>query len=35
MRGSEDDYWHRIVLNTIGLVFVSLMSLAGFWLVNA
>src|SRR5262249_4797365 len=32
---SEDDYRHRMVINAIALVFVSLMSLAGFWLVNA
>ena len=32
---SEDEYRHRMVINTIALVFVSLMSLAGFWLVNA
>ena len=31
---SEDDYWHRMVINTIALVFVRLMSLASFWLVN-
>jgi len=31
---SEDDYRHRMVINAIALVFVSLMSLAGFWLVN-
>ena len=31
---SEDDYWHRTVINTIALGFASLMSLAGFWLVN-
>jgi hypothetical protein len=30
---SEDDR-HRMVINAIALVFVSLMSLAGFWLVN-
>ncbi len=32
---SEDDYRHRMVVNAITLVFVSLLSLAGFWLVNA
>jgi len=32
---SEDDYRHRMVVNAIALVFVSLLSLAGFWLVNA
>jgi hypothetical protein len=32
---SEDEYRHRMVINAIALVFVSLMSLAGFWLVNA
>jgi hypothetical protein len=32
---SEDDYRHRMVANAIVLVFVSLLSLAGFWLVNA
>jgi uncharacterized protein DUF3182 len=31
---SDDDYRHRMVINAIALVFVSLMSLAGFWLVN-
>jgi len=31
----EDDYRHRMVVNAIALVFVSLLSLAGFWLVNA
>ena len=31
---SEDEYRHRMVINAIALVFVSLMSLAGFWLVN-
>jgi hypothetical protein len=31
---SEDDYRHRMVVNAIALVFVSLMSVAGFWLVN-
>jgi hypothetical protein len=30
----EDDYRHRMVINAIALAFVSLMSLAGFWLVN-
>jgi hypothetical protein len=32
---SEDDYRHRMLINAIALVFVSLLSLAGFWLVNA
>jgi hypothetical protein len=32
---SEDDYRHRMVVNAVVLVFVSLLSLAGFWLVNA
>jgi hypothetical protein len=32
---SEDDYRHRMVVNAIALVFVSLLSLAGLWLVNA
>jgi len=32
---SEDDYRHRMVVNAIALVFVSLLSVAGFWLVNA
>jgi hypothetical protein len=32
---SEDDYQHRMLINAIALVFVSLLSLAGFWLVNA
>jgi hypothetical protein len=31
---SEDDYQHRMIVNAIALVFVSLLSLAGFWLVN-
>jgi hypothetical protein len=31
---SEDDYRHRMVINAIALVFVSLLRLAGFWLVN-
>ncbi len=31
---SEDDYRHRMVINAVALVFVSLMGLAGFWLVN-
>jgi hypothetical protein len=29
-----DDYRHRMVVNAIALVFVSLLSLAGLWLVN-
>jgi hypothetical protein len=32
---SKDDYRHRMVVNAMALVFVSLLSLAGFWLVNA
>jgi hypothetical protein len=32
---SEDDYRHRMVINAVALVFVSLLSLVGFWLVNA
>jgi Protein of unknown function (DUF3182) len=32
---SEDDYGHRMVINAIALAFISLLSLAGFWLVNA
>jgi hypothetical protein len=32
---SEDDYRHRMIVNAIALVFVSLLSAAGFWLVNA
>jgi hypothetical protein len=32
---SEDDYRHRMIVNAIALVFVSLLSVAGFWLVNA
>jgi hypothetical protein len=32
---SEDDYRHRMVVNAIALIFVSLLSLAGLWLVNA
>ena len=31
----EDDYQHRMVINAIALIFVSLLSFAGFWLVNA
>jgi Protein of unknown function (DUF3182) len=34
-RESEDDYRHRMIVNAIALVFVSLLSAAGFWLVNA
>ena len=34
-RESEDDYRHRMIVNAIALVFVSLLSVAGFWLVNA
>jgi hypothetical protein len=34
-RESEDDYRHRMVVNAVALVFVSLLSLAGLWLVNA
>jgi hypothetical protein len=33
--GSEDEYRHRMVVNAIALVFVSLLSVAGLWLVNA
>jgi hypothetical protein len=32
---SENDYRHRMVVNAVALVFVSLLSLAGLWLVNA
>jgi hypothetical protein len=32
---SEDDYRHRMIVNAIALFFVSLLSVAGFWLVNA
>jgi hypothetical protein len=32
---SEDDYRHRMVVNAAALVFVSLLSIAGLWLVNA
>src|SRR5215813_13138804 len=32
---NEDEYRHRMVVNSVALVFVSLLSLAGFWLVNA
>src|SRR5258708_7219049 len=32
---SESDYRHRMIVNAIALVFVSLLSVAGFWLVNA
>jgi hypothetical protein len=32
---SADEYRHRMVINAIALVFVSLLSLAGLWLVNA
>jgi hypothetical protein len=31
----EDAYRHRMVVNAIALVFVSLLSVAGLWLVNA
>ena len=31
---SDDDYRHRMVINAVALVFVSLLSLAGFWLLN-
>ncbi len=31
---SEDDYRHRMAVNAVALFFVSLLSLAGFWLVN-
>jgi hypothetical protein len=31
---SEDEYRHRMVINAVALVFVSLLSLAGFWVVN-
>jgi hypothetical protein len=31
----EDDYRHRMVVNAVALVFVSLLSLAGFWLLNS
>jgi len=31
---NEDEYRHRMVVNAVALVFVSLLSLAGFWLVN-
>jgi hypothetical protein len=34
-RESEDEYRHRMVVNAIALVFVSLLSVAGLWLVNA
>jgi hypothetical protein len=32
---SEDEYRHRMVVNAIALVFVSLLGVAGLWLVNA
>jgi len=32
---SEDDYRHQMLINAMALVFVSLLGLAGFWLVNA
>jgi hypothetical protein len=32
---SDDDYRHRTIVNAVALVFVSLLSVAGFWLVNA
>jgi len=32
---SEDEYRHRMVVNAIALVFVSLLSVAGVWLANA
>jgi len=31
---SKDDYRHRMVVNAVALAFVSLLSLAGFWLLN-
>jgi hypothetical protein len=31
---SDDGYRHRMVINAFALVFVSLLSLAGFWLLN-
>jgi len=31
---SEDNYRHRMAVNAVALFFVSLLSLAGFWLVN-
>jgi uncharacterized protein DUF3182 len=34
-RESAGDYRHRMVINGIALAFVGLLSLAGFWLVNA
>jgi len=34
-RRDEDDYPHRMFINGIALAFVSLLGLAGFWLVNA
>jgi hypothetical protein len=32
---SEDEYRHRMVVNAIALVFVSMLGVAGLWLVNA
>jgi len=32
---SEAEYRHRMIVNAIALVFVSLLSVAGLWLVNA
>ena len=32
---NEDDYRHRMLINAMALVFVSLLGLAGFRLVNA
>jgi hypothetical protein len=32
---SEDEYRHRMVVNAMALVFVSLLSVVGLWLVNA
>jgi hypothetical protein len=32
---SEDEYRHRMLINAMAIVFVSLLGLAGFWLVNA
>jgi hypothetical protein len=31
---SDDDYRHRMVMNAIALAFITLLILAGLWLVN-
>jgi hypothetical protein len=31
---SDDEYWHRMAINAVALVFTSLLVLAGLWLAN-